>query len=196
MRTMCIGLMFLLTIVAAQPADAQGARGPNEGGYMWGFGLAGVGMLVGVGIFVMANAESPAADVIGLTLIDELLGLSPLPWATRAPHGSPLQPGCEPRLNLRSFRADPESLRALTGSYENPANGPVRIGAREGRLCMAFRDAPRFDGELLPRSVGQFQPLPADPGVRSLMQEPARFDVRPDGSCAFLLPGFGTWQRP
>ena len=39
MKTISIGLMFLLTIVAAQPADAQGARGPNEGGYMWGFGV-------------------------------------------------------------------------------------------------------------------------------------------------------------
>jgi CubicO group peptidase (beta-lactamase class C family) len=149
----------------------------------------------GVGVFVMANAESPAADVIGLTLIDRLLGLPALPWLARAPAGTPGPNGSEPRLNVRPTRADPESLRALTGTFRNAANGPVRITARRGRLQMHFRDAPRFDGELVPRAGGRFQPRPSDPGVRSLMDEPARFEDRADGSCEFCLPGFGTWVR-
>jgi CubicO group peptidase (beta-lactamase class C family) len=143
----------------------------------------------GVGVFVMANAESPAADVIGLTLIDHLLGLRPLPWATRAPKGS------QPRLNVRSTRAHADGLRGLTGTFRSPANGPVRITVQQGRLQMAFRDAPRFDGELVPLAGGWFQPRPADPGVRSLMEEPVRFEDRGDGSCALRFPGFGIWQR-
>jgi CubicO group peptidase (beta-lactamase class C family) len=149
----------------------------------------------GVSVFVMANAESPAADVIGLTLIDHLLGLRPLPWATRAPMGTRAPNGSQPRLNVRSTRAHPDGLRGLTGTFRSPANGPVRITVQHGRLQMAFRDAPRFDGELVPLAGGWFRPRPADPGVRSLMEEPVRFEDRSDGSCALRLPGLGTWQR-
>ncbi len=144
----------------------------------------------------MANAESPVADVVGLTLIDELLGLSPLPWAERAPTRAAAGRGDAPRLDVRAVHAGPQGLLALSGSYRHAANGPVRIVARDGRLRMRFRDAPRFDGELLPQVGGQFRPRPADPGLRSLMEAPARFDYRPDGSCEFCLPGFGTWRRP
>ncbi|NIP14881.1 MAG: serine hydrolase, partial [Pseudomonadales bacterium] len=149
----------------------------------------------GVGVFVMANAESPAADIIGLTLIDRLLGLSPRAWEGRAPGAHPAPIGSEPRLNVGTTPIDPNRLHGLTGTFRNPANGPVRITARQGRLQMAFRDAPRFDGELVPRAGGRFQPRPTDPGVRSLMEEHARFEVRADGVCEFRLPGFGTWRR-
>jgi CubicO group peptidase (beta-lactamase class C family) len=149
----------------------------------------------GVAVGVVANAASPAADVIGLTLMDALLGLPALPWARRAQAAHPQTQTRERGLNLRHGSDPGAALGDYAGRYRHAGNGPADITVRGPLLEIRFTDAPRFNGHLQPLGGGWFSPRPSDIAVRSVLSEPAEFTLENGRAMGFSLPGFGTWRR-
>jgi hypothetical protein len=149
----------------------------------------------GVAVGVVANAATAAADVIGLTLMDELLGLPALPWASRARVAHPQAQPRDRGLNLRRGSHPGAALSDFAGRYRHAGNGPAHITVRGPLLEIRFPDAPRFNGHLHPLGGGWFSPKTEDVGVRSVLCEPAEFKLENGRATGFSLPGFGTWQR-
>ena len=148
-----------------------------------------------VAVGVVANAATPAADVIGLTLLDSLLGLPPLPWTRRAEGKHPQAHSSRRPLNLRRGSNPGAELHDYAGRYHHAGNGPAHITVRGPLLEIRFPDAPRFDGHLRPLGGPWFAPKPTDIALRSVLAEPAEFALENGRASSFSLPGFGTWLR-
>jgi CubicO group peptidase (beta-lactamase class C family) len=87
-----------------------------------------------VGVAVLTNAHGSGLPLgLGLTLVDHLLGLDPVPWGSRLAAATPAaaaapSPGGEP----------PRELQAYEGSFHHPAYGELGLRVCDGALTASF----------------------------------------------------------
>jgi CubicO group peptidase (beta-lactamase class C family) len=86
-----------------------------------------------VGIAVLTNAHASRLPIaLGLTLIDHLLGLDPVPWGERLDIATPAPPASPPAV--RPLRA----LQDYEGTFHHPAYGDVTLRVVDGALAPSF----------------------------------------------------------
>lgn len=96
------------------------------------------------GVAVLSNKSGTSLPpTLAYTVMDDLLGLSPLPWGERF-HGleGALRQGMEQAIDRRQATAGPapptQELQAYEGEYHHPGYGPVNVSVREGRLGVRY----------------------------------------------------------
>lgn len=149
----------------------------------------------GFGVGVMANVASPAADAIGLQVVDACLGMPGASRARCAPGHWLEVPSARGRIDLRAALADKAALQPCIGSYAHPGNGAAEVSIRGDGLAIRFVDAPRFDGWLRPRGGMRFCLNPWDAGLREAVAGTGEFVVSKGRAVSFEIPGLGTWRR-
>jgi CubicO group peptidase (beta-lactamase class C family) len=113
-------------------------------------GFAGQVMVVPearVGVAVMTNTYGTRLPLaLGLTLIDDLLGLDPLRWGDRLSSATPT-PAAAPSVVVDP----PRDLRRYEGAFHHPAYGDIGFRVDDGPLAPSFHG---LDDELTLTHVG------------------------------------------
>jgi CubicO group peptidase (beta-lactamase class C family) len=98
------------------------------------------------GVAVLTNGHGSRLPLaLGLTLIDELLGLEPAPWGARLAGATPPAPPAPPEVD------PPRDLQRYEGTFEHPAYGEFAVRAGDGALRPSFHG---LDDELTLTYVG------------------------------------------
>lgn len=87
-----------------------------------------------IGVAVMTNTHGSRLPLaLGLTLVDALLGLDPVPWGQRLV-GLPTPASAPPLSSVDP----PRDLRDHEGTFHHPAYGDISFSVRDGGLMPSF----------------------------------------------------------
>jgi CubicO group peptidase (beta-lactamase class C family) len=87
-----------------------------------------------VGVAVLTNTHGSRLPLaLGLTLVDQLLGLDPVPWGSRLSGAAPTPPAAPSRAV-----APPRGLPSYEGTFHHPAYGDFGVQVCEGALTPSF----------------------------------------------------------